>query len=67
MKKIGIGCDNYKLDKFKEVLNQKGFTDYTISRLTPYTSFIRINLPDDQVMEIKKVCDIVETHFKRKN
>lgn len=71
MKTTGIVADNYKLDKFKQELNNKGFTDLTI---TPYTlggakdiSLIKVTVPDSDVGEVYKICQKVEIHFKRSN
>jgi hypothetical protein len=68
MKKVGIVCDNYKVDRFKQELTAKGFTDFDV---TPYkkneTTLIRVNVADDQVNEVAKICKQVELHFKRSN
>ncbi len=34
MKKVGIVCDNYKIDRFKKELTSKGFTDFEIFPFT---------------------------------
>jgi hypothetical protein len=67
MKKVGIVADNYKLEMFKKKLNDDGFTDYEVFPFTKDTYAIKVNVPDDKVIEIKKICDFVETHFKRSN
>jgi hypothetical protein len=67
MKKAGIVCDDYKLEKFKKELTAKGFTDFKIFAFTPGTSTIQVNVKDDEVIEIKKICELVELYFKRRN
>lgn len=67
MKKVGIVVDNYKLDRFRKALNDKGFTDYDIMPFTANTSTIRVNVEAKKVSEIYKICQLVELHFKRSN
>lgn len=67
MKKAGIVADNYKLEKFKKELTKKGFTDFEVFPFTKDTSTIQVNIPEDKIMEIKKICQFVELYFKRSN
>lgn len=67
MKKVGVVADNYKLDKFKQELTAKGFTDFKITPFVNNTSTITVNVPDDKLNEIRKLCQLVELHFKRSN
>jgi hypothetical protein len=67
MKKAGIVCDNYKVDKFKEELTAKGFTDFDVNGYAPGTTIIRVNVEDDQLVEVHKICKQVELFFKRSN
>lgn len=72
MKKIAIVADNYKLDKFKKELTAKGFVDFEIIAFTKgtemgETSTITVNVADNKVQEVAKICQLVELHFKRGN
>jgi hypothetical protein len=67
MKKVGIVVDNYKLEKFKSELTKKGFTDFDVTPFTKGCSTIRVNVPDDQIKEVGKICTLCELHFKRSN
>ncbi len=67
MKKAGIVVDNYKLDRFKKELTAKGFTDFKIFPFTKSTSTIQVNVPDKDIHEIQKICQLVELYFKRSN
>lgn len=67
MKKAGIVADNYKLEKFKKELTSKGFTDFNVSPLTEDTSTIQVNIEDNKLMEIKRICQNVELYFKHSN
>lgn len=67
LKKAGIVADNYKLDKFKKELTAHGFTDYEIHPFTPDTSSIVVNIPEDKLPEVEKICKNVELFFKRRN
>lgn len=66
MKIIGIAADNYKLNKFKKELTKKEFS-FEIIPFIDDTSTIKIQIEDDQVDEIRKLCQLVELHFKRSN
>lgn len=65
--KAGIVADNYKLDKFKKELTAKGFTDFKIFPFTKYTSTIKVNVKEEDLLELKKVCEFVEMYFKQSN
>ena len=67
MKTAGIVADNYKLDKFKEELTKKGFTDFKIVPFEKDTSTIKVQFREDQLKEIHAICSLVEIHFKRSN
>ncbi len=71
MKSVGIICDDYKLPAFKKELKEKGFTDYKIH---PYTlggvrdhSLIKVEIQDDQVEALARVCRKIEYAKKRSN
>lgn len=75
MKIIGIVCDNYKVEKYKETLKEKGYTDFketplesgAISKVTA----IKINVPDwkfkEAKKEIEKICRSLEFSFRNRN
>jgi hypothetical protein len=67
MKKVGIVTDNYKIDKFKQKLIEKGFMDFEFIPAGTGISFFKIMVADDKVWEINKICQEVELHFKRSN
>ena len=67
MKKVGIVCDNYKLEKFKSYLNKEGFTDFEYKPFTNGTTAIFVNVEDDKVKKIHALCSNVEANFKRRN
>ncbi len=67
MKKVGIVCDNYKLNKFKKDLTSKGFTDFDTKPFQNETTAIFVHVDDNKVHEIHKICQLVELHFKRGN
>lgn len=72
MKKIGIACDPYKVEKFKTELEKGGYTDYEVTHnaeIQPgvFLSVIRVEVPDNEVKAIAKICQMVELHFKRGN
>ena len=67
MKKVGIVADNYKVERFKKELTKKGFTDFVTSPFTAETTTIAVNVPDDKVSEVHKICRQVEIHFKQSN
>lgn len=67
MKKVGIVVDNYKLEKFKSELTGKGYKDFTTSKFTKDTTSIMVQVDEDKVMDIKKLCQRLELHFKRSN
>lgn len=66
MKKIGIVADNYKLERFKKDLTKGGFT-YEISPFKETTSTIIVNTDENKISDVKKICELVELHFKREN
>jgi len=71
MKIARIVANDYKLDRFKMELTNNGFTDFEIISNTQITlkgtSLIRVKVADDKLNDIKKICDLVELHFKQSN
>lgn len=67
MKKVGIVVDNYKLKKFKSELTDKGYKDFTTAKFTKDTTSIMVEVEDDKVNDVKKLCQRLELHFKRSN
>jgi hypothetical protein len=62
--KVGIVCDDYKLEKFKLELVLKGFINFKfIPKATKNTTAIIIDTTPDKVEEIRKICQEVEAHF----
>ncbi len=62
--KIGIVCDDYKLEKFKLELVLKGYIHFKlIPKATENTTAIIIDTTIDKVEEIRKICQEVEAHF----
>jgi hypothetical protein len=66
VKKVGIVCDNYKLDLFKKKLEQKTY-EYKTLPFTKDTTSIILYVQTKDVAEINKICNEVELHFKRSN
>lgn len=67
IKVAGIVCDNYKVEKYKSVLQEKGFKDYEVVPYIENTSVVKVKIKDSQANDIKKICQFVELHFKRSN
>lgn len=67
MKTAGIVADNYKLEKFKKELIAKGFTDFIVAPYSEGVSSIQIQTLESKFVEIKRICQLVELHFKRSN
>lgn len=67
MKRAGIVCDNYKVDKFQEELDKEGFTDYILTPFTAEATTIAVNVPDENLPDINRICGNVELYFKRSN
>ncbi len=70
--KIGIVCDNYKLERFKEELS-KAKMDFKIHPLMKETSTIQVIIPDQTpeaftaLRTIKDICHLVEIAVKQSN
>jgi len=64
IKKAGIVADNYKVEKFKEKLIEKGFTDFKVAPFKGETSTIQVMIPEEKIGEIKNICAFVELFFK---
>lgn len=67
MKKVGIGCDNYKINKFKSELKEIGITEISIKPLSIDTSFLTIKIQVEKVADVARVCQKVEFYFKNRN
>jgi len=67
MKKVGIVCDNYKVPKFREELNKAGFNDIAESSVTMHSKLLKIQTPADRIPDVKRICQLLELHFKHSN
>lgn len=67
MKRAGIVCDNYKVDKFLAELEKGGFTDYLSAPFSDTTTAITVIVPEESLPDIKRICGNVELHFKHSN
>jgi hypothetical protein len=63
---FGIACDDYKLARFEDNLNDQGFSDYKITRLKPGVQLISVETTQDKFDQIKKLCVDVEAFFKNR-
>ncbi len=65
-KQFGIVCDNYKLNKFEKELTKAGF-QYNTEPFKYDCITIIVIAPAKKLMEVKKLCEKVEFHFKKSN
>ncbi len=68
-KKVGIVCDDYKLNKFRSELKEIGVTDFKTSVFDKKKNLITIQIEVDieKVKEVQRVCEKVEFYFKNRN
>ena len=64
MKKIGISCEHYKVEKFKQELTDNGFTDFKVTSGLKLC-VITINAPEASISEIQNICQGVVDYFHR--
>lgn len=67
MKTIGIVVDNYKLDKFKTELTDKGFADFEVNDFGKDCKAIRVKIQTSQFKELERLVKRVQLHFKQGN
>lgn len=65
--KVGIACDDYKVDKFKQELSKNGFDKVNVTRLMRGTQLITIETTDDKKETLRRLCVKMEHGFKRSN
>ena len=68
MNKIGIVCDNYKLEKFRAALDGYSFTEKPFTKET--TAIFIMVTPDEfdeKLKDLGKICKTLEINFKRSN
>lgn len=63
---VGITCDDYKLEKFKKELAEKGFVDLKVTHFEKGSnlSVITIVCWEADYPVIGRICEAVEAHFK---
>lgn len=67
MKQVGIAVDNYKIDKFKKALAELGYTEVEVSPLFEKSSLLSVQVPDDKVHDVHRLCIKLQTDFNRSN
>lgn len=67
MAKVGIACDNYKIDRFDKELIEQGFSIFEKAALTKAVSIITILCDESDIPKIHSICKKIEIHFKRSN
>lgn len=69
--KIGIACDQYKVNRFVKVLKKKNFTFDEPENFTKDVMIIRVHSTAEEIgknkQRISKICKEVELFFKRGN
>lgn len=66
-KTAGIVCDEYKVEKFKELLQEKGFEFEVKPGLSKGLKNIIVKMMPKDVKTIKTICQQVEMHYKMSN
>lgn len=66
MKRIGIVCDNYKVDEFEKALKQADFF-FSKKPFMKKTTAIFIMCHESRIDEIAKICKKIEIDFKLSN
>jgi hypothetical protein len=64
--KVGIVVDDYKLPKFREALNKKGFV-FTDKPFTKDVTAIFLHIQPSQLNEVKKICVEQQINFNQAN
>lgn len=67
MIKVGIVCDNYKLEPYKKELKKRGYVNIITEPFTKDTTTIQITCKSTDTPEIQKICKMLEAQFKRRN
>lgn len=63
--KTGIICDNYKVDRYKEVLEERGFDNYEVLEFMNGISQIHVMVDPSEVGIISQMCKALELGFAR--
>jgi len=63
-KKVGITCDNYKLEKFKAELTKAGYTNFEVIQNKGNLSAIIVKCYEKDFIMIGSICQDVEEHFR---
>ena len=64
MKTIGIMCDHYKVDKFKELLTKNGFTNFEVKPQKDMT-IIKVIVRKQNINKVHKICQQVEAFYNK--
>lgn len=62
-KTVGITCNDYKLEKFKQELLAAGFVYFTVEPLKKDVSVIKVTCFASDFFALGKICKEVEDHF----
>ncbi len=65
--KVGIVCDDDKVEKYKKELTANDFTDFTITPFKYESSTIAVNTSPHRIKELHKLCKKVEFEIKNSN
>lgn len=65
--KIGIVCNNYKVEKFKKELAKKDFKDIECVEYGKTLTLIKVITPEENNPKVAAICQLVEAHFHRSN
>lgn len=66
-KKVGVVCDNYKVEKFKAELIKHDFTEFTVHAFIDQTSTIKVIVHEVRLKELTKLIKRIEHSFKNSN
>lgn len=64
--KVGVVCDNYKLEYFKKQFTEAGFV-FDVSPFGFTSTTIHLNPTIEQFLDLKRICHRCDLHFTRSN
>jgi len=63
----GIICNNYKVERFKELLNDAGFTNYETSPQGKDLTVFKVHITQDKLGDVQAICERIEGSFQSGN
>lgn len=62
-KRVGIVCDNYKVERYRQELTKNEFTDFEVIAGQSGITIFKVDVEAHNVVRVRQICEKLEAYF----